>query len=319
MKVVFVASGNKKYGVSSFVASQFESLKAEGLEMILFPITGKGWRSYANAIKQLRRLIKQEKPDIIHAHYSVCGHVAFLASLFTKTKVVVSILGSFPEKNFKFRLVRFCIKHLWDKTIVKSRRTAGQLGMALPVIPNGVNLDMFQLIDQQEARRQCGFEEGKKYVIWCSNPSRIEKRFDLAQQSVEQLNDDSVVLYPVFDKTHAEVVKYMCAADVLLLTSFSEGSPNVIKEAMTCNCPIVTTDVGDVRERLLELDGCYVVEAEPSYTELAPEAEQLSLCLGKALDYGRRTKGRDRIIQDGITTKQIAQKIGQLYQSIWIK
>lgn len=317
MKVVFVASGNKRVGtVSSFVRSQYESLKEEGLEMILFPITGKGWKSYADAIKRLRILVKQESPDIIHAHYSVCGYVAYLASLFTKTKVVVSILGSFPKKTFKLRLVRFCIKHLWDRTIVKSNRTANQLGMDLPVIPNGVNLDMFQLIDQKEARKQCGFEDGKQYVIWCSNPSRIEKRYNLAQKAVNYLNDDCVVLYPIFDRPHDEVVKYMCAADVLLMTSFSEGSPNVIKEAMSCNCPIVSTDVGDVKERLAELDGCYVAELEPTYSNLEPEAEMLSLDLKKALDFGRRTKGREQILEDGITTIQIAEKIINIYKDI---
>ena len=317
MKVLFVASGNKSVGtISPFVRSQYESLQQEGLDMLLYPIVGHGWKPYAKAIVDIHKLIKKEKPDIVHAHYSVCGVVASLASCCTKTKVVVSILGSFPSQNFKVRWVRFFIKHIWDSTLVKSQRTANQLGMDLPVIPNGVDLDMFQLINYQEARRLCGFEVGKKYVIWCSNPSRIEKRYNLAQKSIEQLNNDSVVLYPVYDKTHAEVVKYMCAADVLLLTSFSEGSPNVIKEALTCNCPVVTTNVGDVRERLSGLDGCYVVDEEPSYEDLFPEAEQLSSCLGKVLSFVGRTNGRERIIHDGITTKQIAQKIIHIYKGI---
>lgn len=309
MKVIFVASGNKRVGtVSAFVRSQYESLKEEGLEMILFPITGKGWKSYADAIRRLRNLVKQESPDIIHAHYSVCGHVAYMASLFTKTKVVVSILGSFPEKTFKLHLVRFCIKHFWDRTIVKSQRTAGQLGMDLPVIPNGVNLDMFQLIEQQEARKQCGFEDGKQYVIWCSNPERPEKDYPLAQRAVELLDNPNVVLYPVFDKTHEEVVKYMCAADVLLLTSQSEGSPNVIKEAMSCNCPIVSTDVGDVKWVTEGVDGTYVAE------ESTPNS--VSIAIQKALSFRDRTEGRQAIITKGLTTKMIANRIVQLYKGI---
>lgn len=307
MKVLFVASGNKAVGsVSAFVQSQFDSLRQLGLDMIMYPVVGHGWRSYLRAGREVRRIVRAESVDIVHAHYSICGLVASLACLYTRTKVVVSILGSFPRQNFKWRWVRFFIKHIWDETLVKSQRTADQLGLDLPVIPNGVNLEQFKLIDFNEARRMCGFEEGKKYVVWCSNPDRPEKRFRLAQQAVEVLHDDSVELHPVFNRTHDDVVKYMCAADVLLLTSVSEGSPNVIKEAMACNCPIVSTDVGDVRVRLKNVDSSYVADVD------TPEA--LSVCLAKALASSYRTNGREVLLSEGLTADIVAQKIvDQLY------
>lgn len=302
MKVLFVASGNKAVGsVSAFVQSQFDSLRQLGLDMIMYPVVGHGWRSYLRAGREVRRIVRAEGVDIVHAHYSICGLVASLACLCTKTKVVVSILGSFPRQNFKWRWVRFFIKHVWDETLVKSQRTADQLGLDLPVIPNGVNLEQFKLIDFEEARRICGFEDGKKYVIWCSNPDRPEKRFWLAQQAVEALHDDNVALFPVFNKSHDDVVKYMCAADVLLLTSVSEGSPNVIKEAMACNCPVVSTDVGDVRIRLADDKYSFVSEDD------SPEC--LSECLQRAL-YGRfRTGGRELLLRDGLTTESVAHRI----------
>ena len=315
MKVIFVASGNKAVGsVSSFVQSQFDSLKAQGLDMVLFPVVGKGWKGYLSNISKLRKLVRKENPDLIHAHYSTCGVLAFLAA---RKPIVTSILGSFPNPNSRKRKwVRFFVKHIWKQTIVKSERTARQLGIdGVHVIPNGVNLEQFKVLDYAETRKQLGFSDDKKYVIWCSNPDRSEKRYGLAQKAVELLGDESVVLYPVFNKTHDDVVRYMCAADVVLMTSYSEGSPNVIKEAMACNCPIVTTDVGDVRERLENLDGCYVADAEPSYKDFSLEAEQLSVCLRKALCFEGRTKGRQRIIQDGITTEQIAKRITSVYKN----
>lgn len=309
MKVIFVASGNKTVGtVSAFVRSQFESLQREGLDMILFPIKGKGWKSYLRAIKPLHKLIIEERPDIVHAHYSTCGVIASVASIFTRVKIVVSILGSFPRNNFKLHWVRFFTKHIWDNTLTKSRRTAGQLGLDLPVIPNGVNLEQFKIIDQKEAKGLCGFEDNIKYVIWCSNPERPEKRFFLAQEAVNLINDKNVVLYPVFNTPHDEVVKYMCAADVLLLTSISEGSPNVIKEAMACNCPIVSTDVGDVAINLNGLAGSYVSATD---TPL-----DISICLQKALSYNKRTEGREQIQKLGLTTNVIAKKIINLYSNI---
>ena len=314
MKVVFVSSGNKAVGgISPFVQAQFDSLQNEGLEMMLFPVVGHGAKAYLKATRELRHLVKEQKPDIVHAHYSVCGYVASMATAFTKTKVLVSILGSFPRESAKLHIVRFFIRHIWDKTLVKSQRTANQLGMDLPVVPNGVNLEQFTLVDKESARKMVGFEDDKKYIIWCSNPSRPEKNYALAEQAVALLNDENVVLFPVYNRTHDEVAQFMCAADMLLLTSKNEGSPNVIKEAMACNCPIVTTDVGDVRERLENLEGCYVLDAEPNYNDFTFETKQLSACLRKALDFEGRTKGRERIIQDGLTTEQIAEKLIQLY------
>ena len=314
MKVIFVASGNKAVGkVSSFVQSQYDSLQSAGLDMILFPVVGHGAIAHLRAVKQLRALIRKEQPDVVHAHYSVCGHVAAMARVLLqrKPKLVVSILGSFPTHSRKWRLVRFCIRHIWDKTIVKSQRTARQLGEEVSIIPNGVNLDMFCPQDHLDARACVGFETDKRYVIWCSHPDRLEKNYALAQTAVEILKkkQDHVELLPIYNKTPQEVVRYMNAADCLLLTSVQEGSPNVIKEAMACNCPIVSTDVGDVRERLIGLDGCYILSEKDMQS---PEA--LANLIGKAICYGKRTEGYNRIINDELTTQQIAKRIMACYE-----
>lgn len=309
MKVIFVASGNKRVGeVSSFVQSQYDSLKAEGLEMVLFPVVGHGALAHLKAAWQLRKIVRREKLDVIHAHYSVYGYVAALATMCMchKPEIVVSILGSFPRRNKKWRLVRYCMQHVWDKTIVKSERTKRQLGLDVPVIPNGVNLKIFQTLEASAARKAVGFEDGKKYIIWCSNPERPEKDWALAQAAVAQVND--VELVAVYNKTPQEVCTYMNASDCLLLTSVSEGSPNVIKEAMSCNCPIVTTNVGDVTERLENLEGCYVVNSR--------EPKELAEAIRKSLAFGKRTEGRKRIIADQLEISQIAKRIKQIYERI---
>jgi len=125
---------------------------------------------------------------------------------------------------------------------------------------------------------------------------------------VKEMNDGDVVLYPVFDKTHDDVVKYMCAADALLLTSYCEGSPNVIKEAMACNCPIVSTDVGDVSWVTKGVDGTYVSDKD--------DPKSLAECIKKALVFNRRTEGRNRIMDEGLTTTAVARKIIAIYESL---
>ncbi|MCQ2312231.1 MAG: glycosyltransferase [Paludibacteraceae bacterium] len=332
MKVIFVASGNKFGGkVSSFVQSQFDSLQAAGLEMIMCGVPEHGWKAYAKTIFRLRRLVRKEHPNIVHAHYSTCGFVASLATLGMchRPRIVVSILGSFPSHSKKWKRVRWAITHLWDQTITKSKRTAEQLGFDLPVIPNGVNTDIFYPMDKMEARQRVEFEANKKYVVWCSNPARPEKNWDLAQRAVELYNAQytaQCVLIPVYNKTPQEVATYMNAADVMLLTSESEGSPNVIKEALACNCPIVTTDVGDVHERLDGIEGCYIILADGTATYglqgvgewFEKDAIALANCLAKALEYGQRTKGYDRIISDKITVKDIAARILNVYSQLLI-
>lgn len=325
MKIIFVASGNKKVGqVNSFVRSQYDSLEKEGLEMRLFPVVGHGVMGYLKAVAALRRVIRQEKPDIIHAHYSVCGHVAALAcwGLHHKPKIVVSILGSFPTRSKKWKLVRYCIKHVWNATIVKSQRTANQLGVPVHIIPNGVNLDVFHPMEHTEARKVVGFEEGIKYIIWCSNPyNRPEKNWPLAEAAVKLTNDKfqitNATLVAVYDKSPQEVAVYMNAADCLLLTSDSEGSPNVIKEAMACKCPIVTTNVGDVTERLEALDGCYIVEDNDCrFTDRNKAAVLMAEEIVKALEFGKRTDGLKRIQKDGLEITQIARRIRDVYEHL---
>ena len=310
MKVIFVASGNKKVGVvNSFVQSQFDSLKDEGLDMILFPVRDKGVWGYLKAVISLRVLVRREKPDIVHAHYSTCGFVASLAclGLWHRPKIMVSILGSFPTKNFKWRRVRWAIQHLWDGTLTKSERTRSQLGLNLPVIPNGVNMEIFKPMDYEESRKIVGFEDDKKYVIWCSNPNRPEKKWSVANNAIEVLKSErsKVELIAVYDKTPQEVAIYMNAADCLLLTSVSEGSPNVIKEAMACNCPIVTTDVGDVKERLSDVQGCYIADSTDS--------AEIAKLVNKALLFGKRTNGKEAILSQGITIEQTAKRIIKFY------
>lgn len=310
--------------VNSFVRSQYDSLAEAGGRMLLFPVVGHGIRGYAGNIGRLRRMIQTERPDIIHAHYSTCGFLAWLAcfGLRNRPKIFVSLLGSFPRRNAKYRWVRFFINHVWDGALVKSDRTRSQLDLPLPVIPNGVNTNIFRPIE--DARRKTGFEVDRKYIVWCSSPKRREKNWPLAEQAVALLNESrqkrgeqQAELMPVYDHTSEEVAAFMNAADCLLLTSDSEGSPNVIKEAMACNCPIVTTDVGDVRERLRNLDGCYIVEDNDiRFTSTEQAAPIVADCLEKALAFGNRTQGMERIRQDGLEISQIAQRIKELYRKL---
>ena len=121
------------------------------------------------------------------------------------------------------------------------------------------------------------------------------------------MKEYSLLLVPLKDIPSDQVVYYYNAADVTLLTSLHEGSPNVIKEAMACNCPIVSTDVGDVKDVIADTDGCYITTYDPKDV-----VEKIKM----ALEFGKRTKGRERIVQAGLDSKTIANKIINIYHQV---
>ena len=111
-----------------------------------------------------------------------------------------------------------------------------------------------------------------------SERDRPEKRFVLAETAVELLNEGGrdVELHALAGVPHEEVPPWLNAANVVVLTSRDEGSPNAVKEALACDVAVVSVDVGDVRERIESIDGCYIAEE--------PSPQGVAGALGRALE-----------------------------------
>nr|MBP9044541.1 glycosyltransferase family 4 protein [Spirochaetota bacterium] len=150
-------------------------------------------------------------------------------------------------------------------------------------------------------------EKSKKHILFMSNPDRPEKNYNLAKQAYNLLNENNIVLHVIYNISNDKIPHYYYSADLLLLTSLWEGSPNVIKEAMACNLPIVSTDVGDVKEVIGSTEGCYICSYDPKDV-----AEKIKM----ALDFGKRTNGRERIIKLGLDADNIAKKIINVYDKV---
>ena len=80
----------------------------------------------------------------------------------------------------------------------------------------------------------------------------------------------------------------MSAADALVLTSMHEGSPNVVKEALACNLPVVAVDVGDVRHRIGAVAGCVLCADD--------RPETVAAGLVAVLQRGRHIAGRETVL-----------------------
>lgn len=303
LKILFVSSG-KQGEVSYLVKNQGNSIEKEGVDIDYFIIQG-GWRGYLKSIRIIRRKFKKGGYSLIHGHYSFSAFAATLAGRFP---IVVSLMGSDAYASRFYRSVaKFFYRYRWNVTIVKSQEMIEVLGMdrAL-VIPNGVDTERYREIGKEEAREKIDYTKQGKLVIFVANPERHEKNVELGQQAVEALGDKEVELMAVYNTPNDLIPYYMNAADALILTSKWEGSPNVVKEAMACNLPIVSTDVGDVRENTQGVKGCFVCDSTP---------EALADGLRQALKV-EKSEGRDRIFELKLDSQTIAQRIIEVYRQV---
>lgn len=303
MRVLFVSSGNSKFGISPIVKNQGESLKNNGIDIEYFTIKGKVFKGYPGSIPKLKKYLKSHKFDLVHAHYSLSAFVATLAGAET---IIVSLMGSDIQAGWPWKsIIRFFHKSRWKATILKSERMRKTIGISDAfIIPNGVDFQKFKFIEKNIACNKVNFNK-KKHLIFVCNPNKRVKNFKLAAKAYGLLNSEDIELNVVSGMGYELIPYYMYAADVLILTSLSEGSPNVIKEAMACNLPIVSTDVGDVKEIITNTDGCYIASYNPKDV-----AEKIK----KALNFGKRTTGRDNIQHLEINT--IAKRIIKIYEQV---
>ncbi len=303
MKVLFVSSG-RSGDVGHVVKNQGESLARHGIEVEYFTISP-GFMGYCRAISRINQTVRKGNYDLVHAHYSLS---AFAASLAGSFPMVVSLMGSDAAQNMFFRwLIRIFSRLRWSATIVKTDQMMRKLHLkGSYIIPNGVDTERFVPIEKEFARRELNLTSDKKTVLFIAGKNRPEKNFVLAKKALEWLHDPSVEILHLYDTPNSEIPYYLNSADLLLLTSYREGGVNVIKEAMACNCPIVSTDVGDVRRVISGTEGCYI-----SGQDLASVAENIK----KALAFGRRTNGRERIFELGLDSVSVAKKISEIYQT----
>jgi glycosyltransferase involved in cell wall biosynthesis len=307
-----------------FVVRQIESLPPVGVDVDVMAIHGhfspaRSLPAYARAAWKIFGLnFRPRRYDVIHAHF---GHCGVLACLQFRYPVVLTYYGydiDMPAEHregLRTKLERWLFIQLsrsFAATVVQSRRELNCLPRrARPfctVIPSGIDRELFRPLERTEARRRLAWNGNDAPVtLFPYDRSRFTKRFELAEAAVgaarKRIPDIELV---VCDRVPPErVPDYMNAADALIVSSRAEGSPNVVKEAMACNLPIVSVDVGDVRD---------VVDGTRNCRICPPDAELLGEALVDVLEARPgRSDGRERSAHLGLG--EIAGRLNGVYDS----
>lgn len=304
MRILIVASLNKG-NFAPFIVEQVEVLKAMGCEVDYFGLQGKGVKGYLGNLSDLKRKIKDFRPDVVHAHYGLSG---LLACLQRKAPVVVTYHGSDINDPQVFRYSTKAMRlAAWNVFVSRKTLEIAHQKKKHTLLPCGVDFSDAQLTKREEARQKMHMESQKRYVLFAGAFDNEVKNAPLAKEAVALLVGD-VELLELKGYTREEVSLLMCAVDAFLMTSFTEGSPQVIKEALACGCPIVSVDVGDVKERTEGVKGCFVADTR--------EPETLAQLLQKAIAFEGKTQGRDKLLADGLDNRMVAQRLMKIYIAV---
>lgn len=316
LRVLFVSSGNlKNFDVAPFIKVQGESLRNLNIEVDYFKVAGKGIAGYLSNVKVLKKQIREKRYNLVHAHFTLSAWVVVLGR--PKIPVVLSLMGTDaygrvetikkrkPNLN-SFTILTLLIQPFVKSIISKSPNIQKYVWTKKKsfLLPNGVDFKKFYPTED-DFRAELGLKKTGKYVLFLGNKQDPRKNFALLEGAKEQLEREGFEIIAPYPIPHETVVKYLNSVDLVVMCSLEEGSPNVVKEAMACNCKGVFTDVGDVR---------YLVEGTEGYQITDFDAEDL---VKKVIAVAKSTKcdGRRRLEDLGLELNEVAKKLRKIYTS----
>jgi glycosyltransferase involved in cell wall biosynthesis len=286
-----------------FVREQVEDLQSLGVEVGVHAFDGREDRmNYVRAGRELRRVVREEDFDLVHAHYGLTGAVALMQR---RVPVITTFHGSETGYVPWQRWVSWWVARLTRPLFVSERGARALRRPRADVVPCGVDTERFRPLARAEARAALGLAQEHRYVLFPGDPRKRVKRFDLFQEAYESARRRAPDLRAVWleDVPREQVALLMNAVDATMMTSDSEGSPVTVRESLACATPVVSVPVGDVETVLSDLPGCAVVDRD---------AALLADALHAALDADRNPVLRARA---ELTSRQrTAERLVQLYE-----
>ena len=301
-----------------FIKRQAEFLRAAGVEVEVFPFKGaKNPVNYLKAWLRLRRKLRRERYDLTHAQFGQSG----LLALPKRMPLVVTfrgsdLLGIVSDEDGSYRratllLRRACrmVARKADACIVVSEHMKSYIDSSINayVVPSGIDFRHFRRIPKEEARRHLNLPQDERLVLFVGRPTQARKRFEVSKRAVEILNERLAArLVVAWGVAHDDIPFYMNACDALVFTSMQEGSPNVVKEALACDLPVVSVPVGDVALRLKGVEGCELCADD--------RPETVADALERVLRRGGRSAGRASV--QNLDERLLTDRVIGIYQNV---
>ena len=318
MRVLFILPEAEHGNSMIFARRQIDSLKNSGIIPFSFYL-----KSRMNPFKlfteyrRLRKCMADFKPEIVHSHYGTM--TAFFAAVSSATPLVVTYYGSdlnfVRTENFFLEIFRkflsqmaalrasaiICVSERLKKKLFWKKEIAS-------VVPIGANEFFFKPLNYDEARKRLNTGSNEKLILFYANAP--VKRLDIAQKTISIVKEEIPSAELKILKGNVapeEIVLLLNACDCLLLCSDSEGSPAMVKEAMACNLPVVSNDVGDVKQNIETTSPGVITEQDPG---------RLAEGIIRVLKMNVRSNGRETLQRLGLTEKIVAEKVLNIYRKI---
>jgi teichuronic acid biosynthesis glycosyltransferase TuaC len=318
LRVLSVIPGGESAASMIFAKRQTQSLVNEGIQNRNFFLASRTapW-TLCREMLRLRREIRNFQPHLVHAHFGTM--TALVCAVATRLPLVITFRGSDLNPAPSMHWLRSSLCRLFSHLAAARARyvicVSTQLRQRLwwrhrriCVIPTGVDTQIFRPHPRDIARRELGWNAEDSIVLFNAGQTPAVKRLDLAEAAVDIARWLEPTIRLVVLNGSAEpglLPLMMSAADCLLLTSDWEGSPTVVQEALACNLPVVSVNVGDVRDRLHEIQPSAIVPRN---------ATALGKAIATMVRPPRRSNGREFTAE--ISLAAIAPKLIQIYRTV---
>lgn len=323
IRVLMITTGwpqpGQRVQTTHFIKRQAEFLRAAGVDVDVLYFRGRGslW-NYARAWARVRARLLRGHYDLVHAQWCHTGLVALPKRLPLVVTCRGGDLHGIVDRNGEQTLLGRVLQWLCrvvtrrsDAVILVSEHMKQFLDQSTPVhvIPSGLDFDLFRVHPRDEARRRLNLPPDRRLVLFAGDPDSPRKRGALAREAIALLNQslpaELVVAWAV---PHADMPYYMSACDALVFTSRQEGSPNVVKEALACDLPVVSVAIGDVPLRITGVEGC----------ELCPDdrPETIASALERVLRADVPRRGARRHAVQDLNEEHTTQQVIAIYRSI---
>jgi glycosyltransferase involved in cell wall biosynthesis len=272
--IVGVLTNQDKRSIHLYEAARLENLPAEVFEA--------GGAFDRGAILQIREYIEANEVSIINCHGYKANVYAAGAAAFAK-KILIATIHPWTETEYSWRAKFYTwldklVLRMFDERIAVSDNVLKMLKSQMPaarhtLIPNGIDTSRFLNIgakSRQQMRRLLNIPEDcfligtigrfapeKGYELFLEAAKQVREmmpntRFvivgdgELRETLVEKAAQFNLLEVLTFTGVRTDIPELLSAMDIYVLSSFSEGLPMVVLEAMATGKAVVATSVGDI-------------------------------------------------------------------------